>query len=59
MFKKFDKEMLEKEISEGCEEVRLHQLNLQKQFALANFPNVSKLSTFWYSIYFNTYRFGA
>jgi hypothetical protein len=58
-FREFDKEMSKKEISKGCEEVRLHQLNLQRQLALANFPDVSKLSTFWYSIYFNTCRFGA
>jgi hypothetical protein len=27
-FKEFDKEMLEKENFEGCEKIRLHQLNL-------------------------------
>jgi N-acetylglutamate synthase-like GNAT family acetyltransferase len=29
-FKKFDKELLKKENLEGCEDVRLHQLNLQR-----------------------------
>jgi hypothetical protein len=29
-FKEFDKELLEKEISKGCENMWLHQLNLRK-----------------------------
>jgi hypothetical protein len=35
--------MLEKESFEGFKESYLHKLNLQKQIALANFPNVDKL----------------
>jgi hypothetical protein len=40
-FKEFDKEMLEKKVFEGYEEVHLHQLNLQKAI------NVGKLPLCW------------
>ncbi len=47
--RKFDKEMVEKELSEGCEEAHLHQLNVWMQTTLAHCPNVGKFSTILYS----------
>jgi hypothetical protein len=47
--RKFDKEMVEKELSKGCEEAHLHQLNEQTQMALAHCPNVGKFSIILYS----------
>jgi hypothetical protein len=38
--------MLEKEVFEGCEEARLHQLNQTRQIALASCPNVGNLYIF-------------
>jgi hypothetical protein len=46
-FRKFDKEMLEKIIFEGYEELHLHQFNIEKQLALANCPNCVKLLIFY------------
>jgi len=42
-FREFDKDLLEKEISKGCEASRLQQFNLRRQVTFANYPNVGKL----------------
>ncbi len=47
--KEFDKEMVEKALSKGCEEARLHQLNVQMQTTLTHCPNVGKFSTLLHS----------
>ncbi len=49
--REFDKEMVEKELFEGCEEVHLHQFNMQMQATLAHCPNVGKFSTILYSFF--------
>jgi hypothetical protein len=47
--RKFDKEMVEKKLSKGCEEAHLHQLNVWMQTTLAHCPNVGKFFTILYS----------
>ncbi len=47
-FKEFDKELLEKEIFEGYEDVQLHQLNIWKQSTSQVAPML--VSIFLYTI---------
>lgn len=49
-FKKFDKDIREKKISEGCEESWLQQLNLWRQTTFVNCPNVGKYVDYILSI---------
>ncbi len=52
--KEFDKEMVEKELYEGCEEACLHQLNVQTQMAFAHCPNIGKFSIILYLFWLST-----
>jgi hypothetical protein len=46
-FREFDKDLLEREISKGCEESRL-QLNFWRQVTFVNYQNVGKL---WFEVF--------